>query len=246
MGRKLSIIKIVQSALDAGSDKNLLRVYSTNNLTYSSPMHVTWHGQYTIKIQSNEVTLVIDPYSTDTGLAPFRSKADIVALTNPTDLSMSHTDAVQGDPFLINTPGEYSISGFNLYALGWLDENQQERSIQLWQIESITMLHVGQLNRDLSDKELQHLEKTDIDVLFLPVGGGDGLSLKQAMKLITVIEPRIVIPIHYALPGLKESLDDVTQFAKEMGISPSDQQPKIIIKAGKLPQEDVTTYILKP
>lgn len=221
-------------------------VYSKKHFTYSFSMHVTWHGQYTIKIQSEEVTLVLDPYAPNIGLAPFRAKADIVALTSPADLSMSHLEGIQGEPFIIKTPGEYSISGFTLYALGWIDEKQEEHSIQLWQIESITMLHVGQLNRDLSDKELQALERTNIDVLFLPIGEGNGLPLKNAMKLLTTIEPRMVIPIHYSLPGLKDDLSDIQQFAKEMGIDPGQKQPKAIIKAGKLSQEDVETVILQP
>lgn len=207
-------------------------------------MHISWHGQYTVKIQYEKGTLVLDPYSSVTGLPAFRSKAEIVVLSNPSDPNMSHVAAIQGEPLVINNPGEYSLDGMTLLARGWFSDDNQERSIQLWNIEGVTLLHIAALNRDLTDNELQALEKTNIDVLLLPVGGGSGLDTKQALHLVTTVEPRIVIPIHFALPGLTEELVDVSQFAKEMGVEPKQQVPKLIVKAGRLPQEDMTTVIL--
>jgi len=207
-------------------------------------MHITWHGAYTIKIQAGETTLVIDPYSPATGLAPFRAKADIVALTNPTDLTMSHVSAIQGEPRVINHPGEYALDGFTLHALGWSAEDGAERSIQRWEVEDMMLLHVGKLNRDLTDKELQELEKTNIDVLIVPVGGGDSFSAKQAISFVMTIEPRIVIPINYKVAGIKGSLESVEQFAKEMGVDPKQAEKKLTIKAKQIPQDELVTHIL--
>lgn len=208
-------------------------------------MHISWHGQFTVKIQTDNTVLVLDPYAPNLGLSPFRSKADLVALTSPQDPSMSHLAAIQGEPQVIDTPGEYSVRGLTLHALGWHDDNNQEHSIHVWKIEGLSVLHIGSLSRDLEDKELQELEKNNIDILFLPVGG-NGLDLKKAMHLLTTVEPRVVIPIHFNLPGLKEKLSGVDQFAKEMGVNPKETQNKIIIKANKLPQEELTTILLKP
>lgn len=209
-------------------------------------MHINWQGQYTLKIQTGSTTLVIDPYSPETGLKPFRAQADVVALTNPSESSMSHLDGVQGDPVIINSPGEYTVKGINIHALGWQPEGEKERSIQRYVIEGVTLLHLGALNRELEDNELQEIERSGIDVLFIPIGGGSGLETKAAVKLVTTIEPRVVIPIHFKLPKLKEKLEDVTSFAKEMGVSPSQSEKKTIIKANKLPKEDMETIILKP
>ena len=209
-------------------------------------MHITWHGQYTIKIQTNDTTLVIDPYSPETGLAPFRSKADVVALTNPGDPTMSHLAGIQGEPHIINSPGEYSLRGLTLHAIGWHDGTDSERSLHLWTVEQMTILHLGALNREPSDTEHQQLEKTNIDVLFLPVGNGNGLTTKQALHIVTTVEPRIVIPVHYALPHLKEKLDPVNQFAEEMGVDPRHHESKIILKHNKLPQDEMTVVLLAP
>lgn len=208
-------------------------------------MQLSWHGQYTVKIQSKETVLVIDPYAPTTGLHPFRSKANIIALTNPTDPAMSYQSGIQGDPTIISTPGEYSIAGFTLYAIGWTNGNQTEKNLQLWVIEDLSILHIGSLNRAMTDTELQSLEKISIDILLLPIGGGSGLDVKQAMNTLTTIEPRIVIPIHYQLPGLKEKLEKPEVFLKEAGAS-SAPQKKLIVKAGKLPQEDLQIVMLDP
>lgn len=194
-------------------------------------MHLSWHGQYTVKIQAGEKVLVLDPYS------DFRGRADIVALTNPSDPAMSAIAGISGEPMVINTPGEYAINGFTLNALGWLADNGVERSLHVWRIEDVALLNVGALNRELTDKELQVLEKTGIDVLLVPVGGGSGLTTKQALALITTIEPKMVIPINW---------ESVEEFAKEMGVNPKQREQKIIIKGNKLPGEDVQTIILEP
>jgi L-ascorbate metabolism protein UlaG (beta-lactamase superfamily) len=209
-------------------------------------MQISWHGQYTVKVVSKEITLILDPYSPTTGLSPFRAKGDIVALTNPTDESMSQVSGVQGEPILVDTAGEYSIKGFTLNCLGWMPEGGTERNVQRWVIEDMVVLHLGALNRAFEAKELQELERTDVDVLIVPVGGGSGLTTKEALQMVATLEPRVVIPIHYKLPGVKEELEDITTFATEMGIDPKITEKKIILKRGKLPQEDVLTVILVP
>ncbi len=209
-------------------------------------MQIFWHGQYTVKIVSKETTLILDPYSPECGLSPFRAKADILSFTNPADPSMSYISGVQGDPLIIDTPGEYSCKGFTLHAIGWGASEGAEKNLQRWVIEDMVILHVGALNRDLLPEELAELERTDIDVLLIPIGGGTGMTTKQALSAISTIEPRIVIPIHYKLPNLKEELAGVEAFAGEMGVEQIHAEKKLVIKASKLPQEDVVTTILIP
>lgn len=209
-------------------------------------MHISWHGHYSIKLQTGETTIVLDPHSPETGLTLFRAKANVVALSNPADAAMSHLAGMQGEPTVFNSPGEYAMNGFTLHALGWHDQAGNEKSLQRWQIEDIVLLHVGALDRELSLPEMQELEKTNIDVLFVPVGGGTGLSLKGALALVSSIEPRVVIPIHYYLPGSKEKLERVEQFAKEMGVDPKAREQKVILKRKNIPQDELATLLLMP
>ena len=208
-------------------------------------MHISWHGHYTLKIQVGDITLLLDPLSPETGLAPVRGKVTVVALSNPSDPTMAYLDDVS-EAVVFNSPGEYETAGLGLRALSWRADDGSERSLMCWHIKDMMLLHVGALNRELTDIELQELEKTDIDVLAVSVGGGSGLNTKQALALTTTIEPRVVIPIHYHLPRLKEKLEPVDQFAKEMGLDPKNAEKKVILKANKLPTEDVMTVLLAP
>lgn len=209
-------------------------------------MHISWHGSYTLKIQTGDTTVVTDPYSPAIGLRPFRSQGTIVALTNPQDPDMSHADAVQGTPTLLTGPGEFAVQGVSLHAIPWQPETGSERVVQRWGIEGVYLLNLASLSRELTDHELQEIERVDIDVVVIPVGGGSALTTKQAVKMIGTLEPRLVIPIHYALPGLKEKLDSVNEFAEAFGIKPSQAEKKVIIKGKHLPQEDLQVVLLAP
>ena len=201
-------------------------------------MQLSWHGQYTIKVVSKETTLILDPSS--------RLKADILSFSNPSDPEMSNISGATPETTIIDTPGEYSLRHFTLHSIGWNTEDGTERNLQRWMIEDIVLLHVGALNRDLNEQELRELELVDIDVLFAPIGGGSGMTKEQAMKMITTIEPRIVVPIHYAIPGSSEKLDALKPFLEEMGVESSQPEKKLILRKSKLPQEDMQTVILAP
>ncbi len=209
-------------------------------------MNISWLGNYSVKIQSSDLIALIDPNSSTTGLSPYRGKVDIISFTNPSDESMSNLSSQANEAMIISGPGEYSMSGFTVYAYGWQNDRNIEQSIQRWHIEDMVLLYVGALNKDLSDKELQDIQKSPIDILLLPIGGGKGLELSPALKLLRLIEPKIVIPIHYSTPGLKEKIDDVKKFADEMGVDPGQAESRLTMKAGKLPGEEMLTVILKP
>lgn len=209
-------------------------------------MQISWHGQYTIKIASKEATVILDPHSGVTGLPAFRAKADIVALTNPSDEAMSGLSGISGAQIIVKTPGEYSFGAITLHAFSWFENGGAERSIMRWNIEGVTILHVGALTRKPTEEELTKINQTDIDILLIPVGGGTGLGTADALELVSTIEPRIVIPIHFKLPKLKEKLESVDQFAKEMGVSTKSAEKKIIVRANRLPHDDMETIILKP
>lgn len=209
-------------------------------------MQITWHGQYAVKMAAKEAMVVLDPYSPATGLSAFRAKADIVGLTNPSHPEMSHLSGITGDPRLVQNPGEYSFGTTSVHSIGWFDENGHERSVMRWKIEGITVLHLGALNRLLTEDELAVVNQDNVDVMLVPVGGGTGLTTKDALTQISTIEPRIVIPIHYKVKGDKESLEAVDQFAKEMGVSPKATESKLLVRANRLPQDEMETILLKP
>ncbi|MCH8748555.1 MBL fold metallo-hydrolase [Patescibacteria group bacterium] len=209
-------------------------------------MIITWDGQYTVRLQSKDLSILLDPFTAAVGLKPSRVKADVIALTNPSNDEMSNTTSTQGDPILLDTPGEFSLSRSTLHGFGWHDDNGNEHVIQRWQIEGMVILNVGALGRQLTEDELSIIDDLDIDILLVPVGGGQSFDATGALKLITKVEPRLLIPVHFSLPNLKEKLQPLATFSQEMGISAVEPIDKLNIKANQLSADGMQTVVLKP
>ena len=111
--------------------------------------------------------------------------------------------------------------------------------------EGIKICHLGFLNKE----ELSSIEEEeigDIDILMVPVGGGGALDAKKAAKIVSQIEPKIIIPMHYHIPGLKPKLSKINDFLEVLGIKSPEQQPKLSIKKRDISGVEAKTIILTP
>jgi L-ascorbate metabolism protein UlaG (beta-lactamase superfamily) len=99
----------------------------------------------------------------------------------------------------------------------------------------------------LSQKELttEQLEEIgDVDILMVPVGGGESIVSKDALKIMEQIEPKLVIPMYYKVSGLKEKLEDVSDFLKSLGIKALPAIDKLVIKKKELSEEEAKIIVL--
>jgi L-ascorbate metabolism protein UlaG (beta-lactamase superfamily) len=190
-------------------------------------MQITWQGKFGLTIKTGAVTVAIDPESP--------VKAEVVALTNPSSTETAVRKNLPEGALLLETPGEFSAAGINVRGWAWRGKDGEERIIQRWVIEEITLLNLGGLERKLTETELQEITKTTIDVLFLPIGT-DVLAMSEAVELLGLLEPRLVIPIG---SGNQE------EFAKEMGIDPQEKEKKLSLKKVRLPEEDREVKLLE-
>lgn len=211
-------------------------------------MQITWLGQSCFKIQGKDITVVNDPYDKSIGLKLPRLNADILTVSHD-HYDHSNIEAVSGNPFVITTPGEYEIKGVFIYGIPSFHDNKQgvERGlniIYLFEFEGLKIVHLGDLGHLLTDEQLEKMG--NIDILLVPIGGVYTINADQASEVISQIEPRIVIPMHYKIPGLKVNLDGINKFSKEMGIKESEALDKLRITKKDLPQEETKVVILKP
>jgi len=210
-------------------------------------MYITWLGQSCFKIQGKEVTIVTDPYDQTTGLKLPRMSADIVTVSHD-HYDHNYVSAISGNHFLINTPGEYEVKKVFIYGIpSWHDDKEgKERganTIYLFEFEELKIAHLGDLGSSLSDEQLEKLEA--VDILMIPVGGVFTLNAKGAAQVISQIEPRMVIPMHYKVPGLKINIDGLDKFSKEMGAKREEPLDKLRITKKDLPAEETKIIILK-
>lgn len=213
-------------------------------------MYITWLGHSCFKIQdkttSDAITIVTDPFSKDVGLKVPHMEADVVTVSH-NHHDHNNIDALRGNPYIIRAAGEYDIKGISIEGIdSFHDEKEgaeRGKNVIYWmEMDGIAVVHLGDLGQVLTDKQLERIAKCDI--LMVPVGGKYTIDAKKAVEVINLIEPRIVIPMHYKIPGSKiNDIDGVEKFIKELGIDPRKEE-KLKIAKKDLPQEDMELVIL--
>lgn len=217
-------------------------------------MQIIWHGQSCFQIitprnKGEATSILIDPFSEEIGLRMPKLEADIVLVTH------SHHDhnnvkAISGKPFLISGPGEYEIKNVFIQGIhSWHDASQgKERgqnTIYTLETEDLKLCHLGDLGqRELTEEQLDKIG--EVDILLIPIGGVYTISAKEAMKIMSQIEPKITIPMHYQIPKLKLKLDGLDKFLKSVGIKSIEPENKLSIKKKDIAPEEAKIVILKP
>lgn len=197
-------------------------------------MHIYWHGLSCVKLQVGDINVIINPYQNETGLSMPKLKVDIVATTDLENPETNNIDRLQGDPVIVQNAGEYEIHGVFFY--GTQAANGQ--TMYAIEAEGMRLAHLGTEPVELTTADLELFE--GVDILFIPVTG----DKKLIGKLISHIEPRVIIPIQYATKGVKTKLDSLDAFEKEMGVKLPQPESKIILKEKQLPAEETQIIIL--
>jgi L-ascorbate metabolism protein UlaG (beta-lactamase superfamily) len=216
---------------------------------------VWFHGQACIRVKGKSGTIIVfDPYDSDfTGLSPLKISGDIVCVTHD-HKDHNNSAIVKGveegkKPFVITGPGEYEISGVNIVGTSsFHDDNEGEErgknTIYHATVDGVNFVHLGDLGqKQLSDSQVEEL--STCDVLFIPVGSVYTISGKDAPEIISQIEPKVIIPIHFKLPGLKFDLDEVSVFLSAMGKEKPETLAKYSVSRDKLPEEPEVVLLEK-
>ena len=219
-------------------------------------MIISWYGQFCFQITTSPkkgelVSIIIDPFGENTGLKLPKMKADILSVTHSDDpKSMKQIIAkISNEPFLIDSPGEYEIKGIFIEGIpaaqDSADKKKKEIVIYTFVVEGIRICHLGDLAlEELSSEQMDKIG--DVDILMVSTGGDGGMDPKQAAKIVKQVEPRIVIPMHYQIPGLKKKLEKLQLFLDTMGIESAEPQNKLVIKKKDLPAEKTIIMTVKP
>lgn len=216
-------------------------------------MILQWYGHACFKISGNQTDaiVVIDPFDASVGPKLPRLSGNILIQTKDSP-EFNNLEAVKGvssaRPFIITHPGEYEVSGVCVSAV--LAEKKQEskkgkpeRTILVSVgLDDLSVCHLSDIDRPLSERELDALGR--IDILLLPVGGGATLPPKGAVEVLNQIDPRIVIPMLYNIPGFKKDLGAIDAFLKEYGLKNPEKEDKFKILKRDLPSEETKVILL--
>jgi L-ascorbate metabolism protein UlaG (beta-lactamase superfamily) len=216
---------------------------------------IYWAGQSCFQLEvsnsrDHSADIVIDPYDEKIGLKLPNLSADILLITHD-HYDHNNSKDVKGEPFVINGPGEYEVKGIFVRGIPSFHDDKEgkekgQNTIYIFEAEDLRFCHLGDFGqKQLTDEQLEIIDS--VDVLMIPVGGeGYTIDSTSAQKIIGQIEPRIVIPMHYALPKNKIKLDEVSKFLKAMGKPSIKPQDKFTVKTSTLPKDGMEIIVLEP
>ncbi len=199
-------------------------------------MELTWYGLSCFRFTERKLTTIVtDPYNGDLGLPLLKLKADVITVSHQAK-GHNNVSAVSGNQHILTGPGEYEIGGVFITGISTPHEAETtENVLYVFDYDGLSLVHLGDMHKVPSQTQIEALEQ--VNILLVPVGGGNSLNAAQAAELVSMLEPNIVIPMHYHIPGLNLPLDGVDRFLKEMGVTDPKEENTLKILSSNLPEE---------
>lgn len=203
-------------------------------------MEITWYGLSCFRLTERGLaTVVTDPYDHQiVGFSPLKIRGDIVTISHSAP-GHNFESAVKSKQRVIDGPGEYEIGNVFITAVQTNGKKRAQdelrNTLYVFDYNGLTIAHLGDLSRVPSQAQVEALG--NVNVALVPVGGGRGLNAAKAAEVVSLIEPGIVIPMHYSMPQGKLQLDPLDKFLKEMGLGEVEPQPSIKITRSSIPTE---------
>jgi L-ascorbate metabolism protein UlaG (beta-lactamase superfamily) len=204
-------------------------------------MEITWYGHSCFRLtERNFAAVVTDPFdSKAVGYDALKLKAEIVTVSHDAP-GHNFSDAVKGSTHVLTGSGEFEIGGVFITAVqmeGGVKKSKDKirNTVYVFDYDGITVAHLGDLQQIPTQSEVELLGT--VNVALVPVGGGNSLNAAKAAEVVSMLEPNIVVPMHYATPDSKIKLDELNKFLKEMGLGKQEAQPALKVTRNSLPSE---------
>jgi L-ascorbate metabolism protein UlaG (beta-lactamase superfamily) len=174
---------------------------------------IKWYGHACFRCKGDGVSVVTDPYDpTVSGLKPVDDPADLVVVSSTTDAYHSNAAMIPGDPLRLNAldvagSGTVEVGGVAFEAFRTMEsiehkEDPDENAMYRFELGEVSVLHMGDTGNPLTEEQLHRLQGK-VDVLLALVGGPPTIDLEDLGRAIEEIDPRVVVPMHYRIPGLR-------------------------------------------
>lgn len=207
-------------------------------------MEITWYGHSCFRVTERSMpTIVADPYDhSHAGFPPLKLKADIVTVSHDAP-GHNFVKGVKGYAWDIRGPGEYEIGGIFVTGVSTNEGKKDRNLVFIYDYDGVTIGHLGDMPKVPTQTQVEAFGT--VDVLLVPVGGGNALNAAKAAEVIALIEPGLVIPMHYKTPGSSIKLNALKQFLEEMGLTSSKALPSLKVTQSSIPDE-TEVVVLEP
>jgi L-ascorbate metabolism protein UlaG (beta-lactamase superfamily) len=204
-------------------------------------MEITWLGHSCFRMRGRDATVVTDPCDKSTGYNISRPNADIVTVSHDHP-AHANVSGVAGTPRVIRGPGEFEVSGVLIQGIPTFHDSEKggelgKNTAFVIELDDVLICHLGDLGHVPTSEQVEEL--SGVDVLFVPVGGGSTIGASAAAETVSLLEPKLVIPMHYKTPVSKAELEPLERFLKEIGApgALAEKQPKLSVTKSTLPHE---------
>lgn len=208
-------------------------------------MDIEYKGGNCVILTVKKNTIAVDPKLSDLKLKDQGANAAVQLLTQP-QFEAPHSD----DTLVVSGPGEYEVANVSIRgvaARAHLDGPEESKRATMYSViaEDISLVVTGHIHPDITEEQLEALGV--VDVLVVPVGGnGYTLDATGAVEVIRKIDPKVVIPTHYADNAATYEVPqaDLEVFVKELGAT-VETSNKLKLKAGTLSEKLVVQQLTR-
>jgi L-ascorbate metabolism protein UlaG (beta-lactamase superfamily) len=202
-------------------------------------MEIVWLGHPCFRIRGREATVITDPCPPASGYAIGKPTADIITISHPHE-NHKFIKAVASSPTVLDSPGEYEIHGAFVTGIPTYHDGEKggERGPNIvWviEMEEIKIVHLGDLGHTPSAEQVEDM--VGADVLLVPVGGETTIDGAKAAEIVSMLEAKVVVPMHYKTEIYKGTLDTAERFLKEMEVKELQPQQKLQITYNTVPSD---------
>ncbi len=204
-------------------------------------MEITWLGRNCFRIRGREGVVITDPPPPASGYKIGKPPAEVVTLSNRDEAGYNSLEAVGGTPVVLDAPGEYEIGGILVEGVPTKREDGRRNMVFVFELDGIKVGHLGLLTGAPATEVMEQLK---VEILLIPVGGGNALGGRAAQDVMTAIDPNIAIPMNYKTDQERMDLEPLERFIKETGAK-VEPQPRLQVTRSGLPT-DLAVMVLQP
>ena len=204
-------------------------------------MEITWLGHSCFRLRGKDATIVVDPCAKSSGYNIGKVTGDIVTVSHDHP-GHNHVAAVTGTPRVIQGPGEFEVADVLIMGIRTFHDSEKGGKLgkniaYVLELDDMRVCHLGDIGHVPTPEQVEEL--SGVDILLAPVGGGSTIDAAAAAETVSLLEPKLVIPMHYKTDVSTDELEPLDRFLKEMGApgALSERQPKLSVTKSTLPHE---------
>lgn len=213
---------------------------------------IQYLGHSCFRLRGREGVVLTDPFDRSVGLDIGKPTASIVTISHghPDHANSAAVKPARERLFVVDGAGEYEVggvlvTGVRTYHDKKKGEERGKNTVYVIHLDDVVFCHLGDLGHELTAQQIDDIGS--VDVLFVPVGGDETIGPAEAVGVIGQLEPRIVVPMHYA-PGEQSSftsdLAPLDKFTHELGLKEYTAETKLMVNTGNLPGDEEQTRIV--